>query len=119
MNDQNSDQRSQPRYHLSGPLPGIWLSQDGQPLEILPVDVSKIGLGLLIDPAPRAGDIIIWQTQHPNESFEFKVIWTITPREASLPNMESLRRCGLVLQTPRGDLLEVCSNFLRGSENEP
>jgi c-di-GMP-binding flagellar brake protein YcgR len=110
MSPQDSSRREHSRFSLMGSLPGTFKTTDQTPLEVLPVDVSASGLGLLIDPAPKPGDQIEWQSPNSGK-MKLKLIWSIEAEVGtSFDELSKMRRCGLVLEDSNLDLIEICKN---------
>ena len=107
------DRRQDPRYALYGSLPGEFKGRRGETYHVLPVDISRRGLGLLIDPSPTEGDKIELDLSgegHSNLSFEIKHVHESSI--VAISGLKDMKRCGLQLaKTHEEDLLHYFANF--------
>jgi len=110
-----SERRKHVRFALSGELPGNLTNASGQDFAVLPVDVSMVGLGVLLDPGPSLGErlsLTIRQGDHEQE-LVFVVKWTAAESFiCELPGLDQLRHCGLELEAPTDfNLVHFLSSF--------
>lgn len=103
--------RNHSRYALMGQLPGTFRSEDNLIHEVVPIDISTIGLGLLMDPAPNPGAKIRWET--PNDSsIIFRLVWTnLAEAATSFGELSHMRRCGLLAEDQNKDLIAICREY--------
>lgn len=107
-----SSRREQSRYALTGLLAGHWQAADGGELDVLPVDVSSFGFGLLMNPGPKVGDLVHWQIPGMAEALVFQVAWCLASQAShDFSEIINMRRCGLRLETAAVDLLAICQNM--------
>lgn len=100
--------RSHTRYALRGNIPGTVRTAKGKDLEILPIDISQEGMGLMIDPGPKEGQIIKLSLTPSHIEIELKVIWSRDAGETeNIPGMGAMKRCGLQKTDDSQDLLEI------------
>lgn len=103
--DRHQDRRSEPRYSLSGTLPGEFKGQEGREFHARPVDISRRGLGLLLDPAPSPGIIIDLELEDASPEQAVQVL-SFTVRHVHdtpircVSGLVDLKRCGLELIDP-------------------
>ena len=99
--------REHQRFSLMGTLPGRFFIAQKE-LAVMPVDVSQVGLGLLMDPSPSPGTNVTWQIPQ-GTAIKLKVIWSMAGETSSaLHEFSQLRRCGLVVAGEGPDLLQFC-----------
>lgn len=104
------------RFALSGELPGVIVTGNDDAFDVLPVDVSEFGLGLLLNPGPKLGDTLFLRINpdgiNPME-FVFTVRWTSKESSiAELPGLSDLKHCGLELVAPIDiNLVEFLASF--------
>ena len=111
-----TERRRYVRFALSGELPGIITNAGGVVFEVLPVDVSQCGLGLLLDPGPKIGDELILRINGESDTpqeFLFVVKWTAKEATiAELPGLAALKHCGLAMVAPKDiNLVEFLASF--------
>jgi hypothetical protein len=95
------------RFTLLGSLPGAFKIAE-QILEVLPVDVSEGGLGLLIDPSPSPGEMVEW-CNPPTDNIKLEVIWSIKAEASqAFSEFDKMRRCGLILEDKTINLVDIC-----------
>jgi hypothetical protein len=104
-----SDKRIFTRYGLRGNIPGT-IRSGGKSVEILVVDLSQEGLGLMLDPAPKVGDVINLEIDQPRTIIvPLTVIWS---RDAdNVPGLNTMKRCGLKCNDASLDLVEIFSKL--------
>ena len=107
-NEAREEKRQFIRYAIEGHVDGDWFNDD-HPLEVMVVDVSSKGLGILAQPSPRAGDKVTLNLEDNNlKSVAFIVKWCrhdISPDD--VPGLEDMKRCGLELESQDLDLVEL------------
>ncbi|MBF0440822.1 MAG: PilZ domain-containing protein [Oligoflexales bacterium] len=109
-----NERRLYNRFALRGTLPGDLRDKNGNRLDIVTVDVSSNGMGLLIDPAPKIGDMLSLSMTKDGQPIDliFKVEW-IQPAAGlvDIPGVEDAKRCGVLLKNDGINLLELLSGF--------
>lgn len=100
------------RYALTGELPGRLTNQSGVVFNVVTVDVSRRGLGLLLDPAPEVGETLILTLEGRGGLIPLEVRWSAVHHEFdSLPGLQSMRRCGLQAMDRKIDLVTVLAKY--------
>ena len=107
--DKLKDRRGDSRYALYGSFPNDILGDQGQIYHVLPVDVSRTGIGLLIDPAPKEGERVTLAISNPeNISLEFEVKHLHAGSVVAISGLSDMKRCGLGLVDQKStDLLSL------------
>ena len=110
--------RHQFRFALTGQFADHWTTRENQVIDILPLDVSSRGFGLLLNPAPAVGSQIIWHCPQLKEAIEnplvFAIVWSASPTVShDFSEMTNMRRCGLLLVSDDQtiDLVELCAKI--------
>jgi hypothetical protein len=108
--DRLADKRSEVRYGLSGLVPAAIQGAGGCDLDVVMLDVSRGGLGILINGfVPRIGDVLSFCIDG-QESIPLSVRWM---RRTSLGVGAGLgvTRVGLAVQSPLENLVERLKPF--------
>ena len=110
-NEVKKEKRQFIRYAIEGHVDGDWFNND-HPLDVMVVDVSSNGIGILAHPSPSAGDKVTLNF-HKNtvKSVAFTVRWCrhdISPDD--VPGLEDMKRCGLEIESQDLDLVELLKN---------
>jgi len=110
------DRRRHVRYTITGRLPGVLSDAEGSAFEVLPVDISLRGLGILIDPGPVSGATLTLTINHLNSGINhlvFTVKWTaMDSTMIEIPGLDQMLHCGLELVDPTTiDLVEFLGDF--------
>ncbi len=107
------DRRQDPRYALYGSFPGEFKGRRGETYHVLPVDISRRGLGLLIDPSPAEGDKVeldLTGEGHANLCFAIKHVHDSSI--VAISGLKDMKRCGLELtKEQEEDLLHYFASF--------
>ncbi|MGE0173106.1 MAG: hypothetical protein AB7T49_09985 [Oligoflexales bacterium] len=104
------ERRTQTRFELTGSLPGNLTSDSGDVYEAICVDVSKHGLGLLLDPIPKAGGKLYLDTPSGKLTFEIRWVSRQTQLGALLDELSSTCRVGLLVAGDT-DLVQFLATF--------
>lgn len=101
------------RYALTGELPGRLTNEAGTVFNVVTVDVSRHGLGLLLDPAPDEDEKLVLTLEGPRGgNVLLEVRWSTIQHEFdSLPGLQSMRRCGLLVLDRKIDLVTVLAKY--------
>lgn len=101
------------RYALTGDLPGRLTNAAGVVFNVVTVDVSRRGLGLLLDPAPQEDEMLTLTLEgQRGRSIVMEVRWSEQHHEFdSLPGLQSMRRCGLMAQERKIDLVTILAKY--------
>lgn len=101
------------RYALTGELPGRLTNAAGMSFNVVTVDVSRRGMGLLLDPAPEENEKLVLTLEGPRGgNILFEVRWSAVHHEFdSLPGLSSMRRCGLMVVDRKIDLVTVLAKY--------
>lgn len=100
------------RYALTGELPGQLTNEAGVVFNVVTVDVSRRGLGLLLDPAPEVEERLTLTLEGRGGTVALEVRWTAIHHEFdSLPGLQSMRRCGLYVLDRKADLVTVLAKY--------
>lgn len=99
-NAKTQERRRHVRYALTGTIPGHVQGSNGVRYEVVTVDVSVRGIGLLLEPTPAVQDRlnISFDNDQGGEVLSFEVRWLSENHElTNVPGLEQMRRCGLSL----------------------
>ncbi|NRA67607.1 MAG: hypothetical protein HRU19_24210 [Pseudobacteriovorax sp.] len=106
------DKRSEHRYSLLGYFSGQFTreSSEEETFAVHPIDVSKFGLGLLINPVPAENEIIIYQNDPITEPIRFRIKHVhLTKGSTKLDT--NLARCGLQTEDDK-EIISIFSQSL-------
>jgi hypothetical protein len=105
------ERRRQPRRELLGALPGDIVGDDDQVYEVIPVDVSQQGLGLLLEPEPKVGERLELKISS-SQRLTFEVKWIKKEQQLNslVGSLDALCRCGLKYLGD-GDLTVILAGF--------
>ncbi|MFW7379924.1 MAG: PilZ domain-containing protein [Oligoflexus sp.] len=117
--DRAGDRRANPRYSLSGSLPGELRGEDGVQFNAMTVDISRRGLGLLIDPAPQPGAVIELEFDQVEnipgdiKSLQFTIRHVLESPIHTITGLVNMKRCGIEIIDPDRslDLVHFFSEF--------
>lgn len=102
-----SERRRYPRYRLLGRFPGV-MEYAHQEFTVLPVDVSKAGLGVVSEVSFVVNGTVLLRLQRPEIlELEFRICWQQSYR-SELGGGE-LYRAGFELLNANKDLIELLS----------
>ena len=105
------ERRTETRRELIGVLPGEMVGDSGRTFDVMTVDVTSNGMGLLMEPGPYIGEEIRLQISK-DRFLLFEVRWV--RQDNSLGGLgesfKELRRCGL-LYLGQDNLIDVLSEF--------
>lgn len=106
-----AEKRRHVRYALTGEIPGVLTNERGEALEVVAVDISQRGIGVLLVPGPERREVLTLTLRGPETLvLRFEVRWTTTEHDLEeIAELKEMRRCGLRLLTSGLDLLEVFS----------
>ena len=103
------------RYDVAGSILGSWYNGDVE-LEVMLLDASRQGLGVLVDQNLSSGDeLLLRLDREQNGVSEVKFVVRWCRDEASsngVPGLEDIKRCGLKVLAPEFDPV----SFLREVE---
>lgn len=104
-----AEKRQHVRYALTGEIPGALTSERGETFEVVSVDVSLHGLGLLLEPAPEVGETLTLAFRGAEALvLRFEVRWCTTNHSFDdIAGLRDMRRCGLRLLTRGVNLLDL------------
>jgi hypothetical protein len=107
------DRRNDPRYGLSGALPGEIRDKNGVVFSVMLVDISKRGLGLLIDPAPEVGSVLtLCEENSGNEdTLQLVVRHVHNSQILTIHDLQNMKRCGLEILQPKQGELDLIQRF--------
>lgn len=100
-----SDRRRHRRYSITGKVPGKILAADAEEIVFIAVDVSRYGLGIIVDRPIANGAIVNYQIDS-RKSIPLQVKWVVGPVIED-EDMEEVYRCGLHVTDERIDLEEI------------
>ncbi|MGE0173858.1 MAG: PilZ domain-containing protein [Oligoflexales bacterium] len=108
------EKRQSVRRVLTGYVPGSFYDSQGAPLEYVLYDVSEKGLGVFFDPGPDEGDTVLLKLKRNKPGdFEFTVQWIVKDIGLeAFPEMQNMRRCGLLLTTPKVGNVDLVQIFI-------
>jgi len=103
--DRGNDRRADPRYSISGSLPGELKSDDGHEYNVMPVDISRRGMGILIEPAPKPGAVISLEVLEDepgkdNQILHFTIRHVLDNSMRSVSGLVDMKRCGIEIVDP-------------------
>jgi hypothetical protein len=102
-----ANKRSALRYALRGNISGTFRNARGEAMEILLIDISKRGMGLLVSSGPAAGEQISLELFGADkQKLSFQVKWSANKETEELPGI-NMRRCGLQVMEDGVDLVEI------------
>jgi hypothetical protein len=104
------ERRTQTRFELTGTLPGKLTNQAGDVYEAICVDVSKNGLGLLVDPIPKSGEKLFLETPNLKLAFDIRWVSRQTLLSELVDELAATCRVGLLIDGDT-DLVEFLSAF--------
>src|SRR4051812_5233930 len=110
----DQSRRTSTRFAVTGQLDGKWVGPAGQAIDILPVDISALGLGALINPAFPASSKVYWHRPEKKAPLEFVIAWSFEPAIShDFSELLNMCRCGLRLISDdlEIDLVELCKTM--------
>jgi len=109
--DRISDKRGEVRYGLSGLVPATVKGPDGRDMDVVLLDVSRGGLGILINGfANRVGDILNLCIEGEVE-IHLVVRWLRRSRLGENVGLQGLTRVGLAVASSDDNLLQRLQPF--------
>lgn len=112
MNSKNNspdfrDRRVHPRFNVNGRIPGSFVVKDQSDTVFMCIDISKFGLGIILDKQVDRGEEIVWNYDE-SEQIILKVMWVAPTEEAGL----NMYHCGLYQTTEAIDLTTIVEDLL-------
>jgi hypothetical protein len=108
------DKRQSQRFGLLGYFPGSFCDENEKvTYQVHPIDISANGLGVLIQPTPSSGQIIIYSDETLDITLRLIAKHNSSSRSPS-PNEEDLARCGLICDNEENllTLLSRCNSLM-------
>ncbi|MBC7532288.1 MAG: hypothetical protein H7318_11965 [Oligoflexus sp.] len=111
------ERRTENRCAFIGEIPGRLVHQSHE-LKFLAVDVSKRGLGILLDPCPAEGEEILVEFDQKIRGplrFTIKHIYEGASIKEAASETAEMQRCGIELtagQAPDIDLIEIFTRYV-------
>ncbi len=108
--DRLADKRSDVRYSLNGLVPAALQGFDGHDLDVVLIDVSRGGLGILVSGfTPKSGDVVKLCIEGQDE-IPLVVRWMRSSRLGEHAGL-GLSRVGLAVQSTGENLVERLKPF--------
>ncbi|MDQ3232050.1 MAG: PilZ domain-containing protein [Pseudobdellovibrionaceae bacterium] len=106
-----AEKRGEVRYSLNGLVPATVQGLDGEDMDVVMLDVSRGGLGILVSGFPnRVGDILQLCIEG-QDAIALIVRWMRRSRLGENMSLPGLTRVGLAVQASENNLLQRLESF--------